>query len=116
MNSKRLPNKVMSKISGEARVIEVIVNMDQELPMLTLGLISVSGFIKTKGLYLLMLGLLALLLINRALKNLKIQILYLDYRLYPIQMKIFGKKNVTLFYLMGGCLLVLCMNLKNLVM
>ena len=26
MNSKRLPNKVMSKISGEARVIEVIVN------------------------------------------------------------------------------------------
>tara|TARA_B100000780_G_C21092115_1_gene440200 strand:+ start:162 stop:1394 length:1233 start_codon:yes stop_codon:yes gene_type:complete len=55
------------------QVIEVIVNMDQELPMLTLGLISVSGFIKTKGLYLLMLGLLALLLINRALKNLKIQ-------------------------------------------
>ena len=31
------------------QVIEVIVNMDQELPMLTIGLISVSGFIKPKG-------------------------------------------------------------------
>ena len=55
------------------QVIEVIVNMDQELPALTIGLISVSGFIKTKGLYLLMLGLLALLLINWALKNPKLQ-------------------------------------------
>ena len=55
------------------QVIEVIVNMDQELPALTIGLISVSGFIKTKGLYLLMLGLLALLMVNWALKNLKLQ-------------------------------------------
>ena len=55
------------------QVIEVIVNMDQELPMLTIGLISVSGFIKTKGLYLLLLGLLALLIINLALKNPNIQ-------------------------------------------
>ena len=55
------------------QVIEVIVNMDQELPMLTIGLISVSGFIKTKGLYLLLLGLLALLIINLALKNPDIQ-------------------------------------------
>ena len=55
------------------QVIEVIVNMDQELPALTIGLISVSGFIKTKGLYLLMLGLLALLMVNWALKNPKLQ-------------------------------------------
>ena len=55
------------------QVIEVIVNMDQELPALTIGLISVSGFIKTKGLYLLMLGLLALLMVNWALKNPKLR-------------------------------------------
>ena len=56
------------------QVIEVIVNMDQELPALTIGLISVSGFIKTKGLYLLLVGLLTLLMVNWALKNPKLQV------------------------------------------
>jgi len=56
------------------QVIEVIINMDQELPALTIGLISVSGFIKTKGVYLLLFGLLALIVINIALKKPKIQI------------------------------------------
>jgi len=55
------------------QVIEVIINMDQELPALTIGLISVSGFIKTKGVYLLLFGLLALVGVNYALKNPKIQ-------------------------------------------
>lgn len=56
------------------QVIEVIINMNQELPALTLGLIAVSGFIKTKGLYLLLFGLGLLLLINRALKKTNIRI------------------------------------------
>ena len=55
------------------QVIEVIINMDQELPALTVGLISVSGFIKTKGVYLLLFGLLALVVVNFALKKPKIQ-------------------------------------------
>jgi general secretion pathway protein F len=55
------------------QVIEVIINMDQELPALTIGLISVSGFIKTKGVYLLLFGLLALVVVNFALKKPKIQ-------------------------------------------
>jgi general secretion pathway protein F len=55
------------------QVIEVIINMDQELPALTIGLISVSGFIKTKGVYLLLFGLLALVAVNFALKKPKIQ-------------------------------------------
>ena len=55
------------------QVIEVIVNMDQELPTLTIGLISVSGFIKTKGVYLLLFGLLTLLMMNFALKRPTIQ-------------------------------------------
>jgi len=55
------------------QVIEVIINMDQELPALTVGLISVSGFIKTKGVYLLLFGLLALVVVNFALKNPKIK-------------------------------------------
>ena len=38
------------------QVIEVIVNMDQELPALTIGLISVSNFIKAKGMYTLLAG------------------------------------------------------------
>jgi general secretion pathway protein F len=56
------------------QVIEVIVNMDQELPSLTIGLISVSDFIKTKGMYTLLLGLLALVMINMALKKPSIQL------------------------------------------
>jgi len=55
------------------QVIEVIINMDQELPALTVGLISVSGFIKTKGVYLLLFGLLALMVVNFALKRPTIQ-------------------------------------------
>ena len=55
------------------QVIEVIINMDQKLPALTIGLISVSGFIKTKGVYLLLFGLLALVVVNFALKKPKIQ-------------------------------------------
>ena len=55
------------------QVIEVIINMDQELPALTIGLISVSGFIKTKGVYILLFGLLALVVVNFALKKPKIQ-------------------------------------------
>ena len=51
------------------QVIDVIVNMDQELPALTVALIGVSGFIKTQGLSLLLAGLVCLLGINTALKN-----------------------------------------------
>ena len=57
------------------QVIEVIINMDQELPTLTIGLISVSGFIKTKGVYLLLFSLLALIIFNSALKNPKIKLI-----------------------------------------
>lgn len=57
------------------QVIEVIINMDQELPTLTIGLISVSGFIKTKGVYLLLFALLALIIFNSALKNPKIKLI-----------------------------------------
>jgi len=56
------------------QVIEVIVNMDQELPALTIGLISVSNFIKAKGMYTLLAGLLALVMINMALKKPNIQL------------------------------------------
>ena len=46
----------------------------------------------------------------------KIQIQYLVYQQNHIRMKIFGKENAILFYLMAGYLLVLLMNLKSPVM
>ena len=55
------------------QVIEVIINMDQELPLLTLGLINLSDFIKTKGIYLLIIGLLILLAISFVLKKPTVQ-------------------------------------------
>jgi general secretion pathway protein F len=51
------------------QVIEVIVNMDQELPALTVGLIAVSDFLKNQGMYLLLAGLMALTALNLVLKH-----------------------------------------------
>lgn len=51
------------------QVIEVIVNMDQKLPTLTVGLIAVSNFLKNQGMYLLLAGLIALAALNLVLKQ-----------------------------------------------
>ena len=51
------------------QVIEVIVNMDQKLTTLTVGLIAVSNFLKNQGMYLLLAGLIALAALNLVLKQ-----------------------------------------------
>jgi len=56
------------------QVIEVIVNMDQELPTLTIGLIAVSDFLKHYGLHLVVVILLALMALNLILKQEHLQL------------------------------------------
>jgi len=51
------------------QVIEVIINMDQELPALTLGLINISDFLTNQGMYLVLGVLFALLGLNLVLKQ-----------------------------------------------